>query len=94
MNVKKAVRCQRCGKRLRKGGDNYRLECTIASDFDGYLSAASKKADIQEIIDDIEVSDLTEQELQEQVYFNCNHKLCFDCRNTVVDYLKGFGDNE
>ena len=91
---KTVVRCQRCGKRLKKGGDNYRLECIIASDFDGYINIASSKQSIIKLTDEIELSGLTEQELEEQVYFRLTQKLCHDCRNELVDFLKGYSENE
>jgi hypothetical protein len=95
MVEKKAiVRCQRCGKRLKKGGDNYRLECIVASDFDGYINVASSKQTIIKLTEEIELSGLTEQELEEQVYFRLKQKLCHDCRNEVVDFLKGNSEDE
>ena len=89
MNGKNKARCGRCGKRLKKGGNNYRLECLILSDFDGYLDISATKKDWQEIVDEIEHSDLTEEELEEQVYFKLEQKLCFDCRCEVINFLKG-----
>ncbi|MCD6161605.1 MAG: hypothetical protein J7K40_04230 [candidate division Zixibacteria bacterium] len=88
MNINKPVRCKLCGKRLKKGGDNYRLECMVVSDFDGYINLSAKQSDIRELIDDIEHSKLTEQELNEQVYFELKGKLCLDCRNKVINFLK------
>lgn len=89
MKAKKPVRCKLCGKRLKKGGDNYRLECTVISDFDGYINLSASQTDIRELIDDIEHTGLTEQELNEQVYFKLKGKLCLDCRNRVVNFIKG-----
>jgi hypothetical protein len=89
MAKKEAARCSRCGKRLRKGGDNYRLQCAIVSDFDGYLDMTVINKDWQEITRDITQSGLSEEELAEQVYFKLNQLLCFDCRNFVIDFLKG-----
>jgi hypothetical protein len=91
MREKKGIRCGQCGKRLKKGGDNYRLECTVVSDFDGYINVPAKQTDIQELFDEIQYSGLTEQELQEQVYFHLKQKLCLDCRNKIVNFLKGLG---
>ena len=90
MSAKKIVRCQRCGKRLKKGGDNYRLECSIIADFDGYIDMSGKPGALEELIDEIAASDMTESELQEQVHFVLKQKLCFDCRNAIVDFLKGY----
>ena len=89
MNMKKAATCSLCGKRLRKGGDNYRIECVIASDFDGYINMPANQADIQKLIDDINLSDLGEEELNEDVYFELKGKLCHSCRNEIVDFIKG-----
>jgi len=93
MNEKKDARCHRCGKRLKKGGDNYRLDCTITADFDGYIDEVSLKV-LDEAVEDIELSGLTEEELQEQVYLNIRQKLCFACRNEIVNYLKGISSDE
>ena len=50
MSIKKPVRCELCSKRLKKGGDNYCLECSVISDFDGYINLSASQKDIQEII--------------------------------------------
>ncbi|OQX92370.1 MAG: hypothetical protein B6D58_03215 [candidate division Zixibacteria bacterium 4484_95] len=89
MNNKNKARCERCGKRLKKGGNNYRLECHIVSDFDGYLDASATKKSWQNIAKEIEQSGLTEKELEEQVYFKLEQKLCLDCRSEVINFLKG-----
>ena len=89
MDEKKIVRCERCGKRLKKGGDNYRLDCTIVSDFDGYIDISASRDNIEKSIKEVELSGLTQQELEEQVYFRRKQKLCFDCRNSVVNFIKG-----
>ena len=93
MTDRKDVRCYRCGKRLKKGGDNYRLECTITADFDGYLDTSADRQDISDVIEEIELSGLTEQELEEQVYLHLKKRLCLDCRNEIVNFLKGFDQN-
>jgi hypothetical protein len=89
MSEIKGNRCGLCGRRLRKGGDNYRIECTIVADFDGYLHISSDNAEIQKIIEDIEYSGLSERELEEQVYFHFKQKLCSECRHKTVNFLKG-----
>jgi hypothetical protein len=88
MTVKETFRCERCGKRLKKGGDNYRLECTVASYFDGHLDTTAVNRDPGELISEIAESDLTADELTEQVYFKLEQLLCFDCRADVIEYLK------
>lgn len=94
MAEKKITRCQRCGRRLKKGGDNYRLECIVASDFDGYINISSSKESIERLTEAIELSGLTEKELEEQVYYKLKQKLCLDCRNEIINFLKGFSANE
>ena len=93
MTAKKIVRCQRCGKRLKHGGDNYRLDCAIVADFDGYIEN-SLAGETEEIIEEIELSELTETELDEQVCFMLKQKLCRECREEIVNFLKGFEPNE
>jgi hypothetical protein len=88
MADKQTFRCGRCGKRLKKGGDNYRLQCSVASHFDGYLDATATNRDSAELISEITESGLTEDELTEQVYYKLEQLLCFDCRVEVVEYLK------
>ncbi len=94
MHRKKIARCGRCGKRLKRGGDNYRLECTIVADFDGYIDVPAGRKGIREIVEEIELSGMTEQELQEQVYYCLKGKLCLDCRNEIVNFLKGYDKDE
>lgn len=89
MAVKESNRCGRCGKRLKKGGDNYRLTCTIASHFDGYIDATVANREQADLLSEIAESDLSEDELTEQVYFKLEQLLCFDCRSEIVEYLKG-----
>jgi|WetSurMetagenome_2_1015567.scaffolds.fasta_scaffold1040718_1 hypothetical protein len=88
MTAKENARCGHCGKRLKKGGDNYRLDCSVVSDFDGYLDATAVNRDPGELIAEIAQSGLNEDELTEQVYFELKQLLCFDCRNEIIDYLK------
>ena len=89
MPEKETSRCQRCGRRLKKGGNNYRLECSVMADFDGYIDAAAAKTPAEKIVEEIETSGMTEQELEEQVYFVLKQKLCSNCRDEIVEFLKG-----
>jgi len=93
MTDKKNVRCYHCGRRLKKGGDNYRLECTIVADFDGYIYTSDAPEDIEGMVEDIELSGLTGEELQEQVYYNLKRRLCHQCRDEIVKYMKGLDLN-
>lgn len=88
MAIKEVSRCGRCGKRLKKGGDNYRLACTISSHFDGYLDATVANREPAELLSEIAESGLTGDDLTEQVYFKLEQILCFDCRSDIVEYLK------
>jgi hypothetical protein len=95
MTEKKIVRCQRCGKRLKKGGDNYRLACSIVADFDGYIDMnVSSSGSVEGIIEEIKISGMTEKELEEQVYYVLNQKLCRDCREDIIAFLKGTETDE
>jgi hypothetical protein len=89
MTIKENSRCSRCGKRLRKGGDNYRLDCTVVSNFDGHLDLTVVNRSPEELVAEIAESGLSEQELAEQVYFKLEQLICFDCRNAIIDFLKG-----
>ena len=88
MKSKQPARCGRCGKRLKKGGDNYRLECIVYADFDGFIDLAAGGENLKKMAADIEESGLSEAELEEQVYFNLKQMLCLDCREQVIDFLK------
>jgi hypothetical protein len=95
MTEKKIVRCQRCGKRLKKGGDNYRLACSIVADFDGYIDMnVSSPGSVEELVEEIKISGMTEKELEEQVYYLLNQKLCRDCREEIIAFLKGTETDE
>jgi hypothetical protein len=59
------------------------------ADFDGYLDMTVANRNWQEITSEIAQSGLSEEELEEQVYFKLNQLLCFDCRQAVMDFLKG-----
>jgi uncharacterized protein with PIN domain len=94
MSDRKMNRCARCGKRLRKGGDNFNFACTITADFDGYINISPGPGKIEKTIQDIELSGLTAPELEQQVYFDRRFKLCFDCRNEVEKIIRGIGSFE
>ncbi|MCP4583311.1 MAG: hypothetical protein GY839_17020 [candidate division Zixibacteria bacterium] len=93
MTDKKDARCYRCGKRLKNGGDNYRLECTIVADFDGYIDISDTPKGLEELVANIELSGLTEEELQEQVYYRLKRRLCHLCRDEIVKYMKGLNQD-
>ena len=89
---KTKLRCDVCGKRFRKGGTRYRINLEIISDFDGYIEDVSKKPEdylekkIKKILDVTE--EMTENELEEEVYLKRNWLVCVNCRERFVKFLK------
>jgi Zn-finger protein len=85
-------RCDICGKRFKKGGTRYRINFEIISDFDGYIQDFSKKSEdhlkkkIEEILDQTE--DMTEEELEEEVYLKRNWLVCVVCRARFLRLLE------
>jgi hypothetical protein len=96
--VKKKVRCIKCGKRLKKGGLKYNIKIQVASDFDGYLEDYSKKPldylekRLRMLEKDLEHK--TEKELGEDVYIEKSFLVCEGCRDRFVEILKKFGREE
>jgi hypothetical protein len=89
---KTKLRCDVCGKRFRKGGTRYRINLEIISDFDGYIEDVSKKPEdflekkIKTILN--ETKEVTEKELEEEVYLKRNWLVCVNCREKFVKFLK------
>lgn len=88
------LNCERCGKRLRKGGDNFILDASLISDFDGYLDIFAENLSPEELVEQIEDSGLTERELEEQVHYHLRQKICQECRNSIISFLKGHDVDE
>jgi hypothetical protein len=90
------LRCDRCGKRFKKGQTRYRINIEVISDFDGYIEDFSKKPQdflekkIQMIIKETE--ELTEKELEEEVYLKRQGLICVNCREEFLKLLKRFMD--
>ena len=90
------LRCDVCGKRFKKGGIRYRINLEIVSDFDGYIEDFSKKPEdylekkIGKILD--ETRDMTEKELEEEVYLKRNWLVCINCREKFLRFLKKFSE--
>ncbi len=86
------LRCGICGKRFRKGGTRYRINLEIISDFDGYIEDVSKKPEdylekkIAKILE--QTKNMSEKELEEQVYLKRNWLVCVTCREKFVKSLK------
>jgi hypothetical protein len=87
-------RCDFCGKRFKKGGTRYRIKIEVLSDFDGYLEDISEKPldymekKIKKIIE--ETKDMTEKEIEEEVYLKREFLVCVGCREEFLRVLKDF----
>jgi phage major head subunit gpT-like protein len=93
---KEKPRCDFCGKRFKKGGTRYRIKIEILSDFDGYLEDISRKPldymekKIKKIIE--ETKDMTEKEIEEEVYLKREFLVCVACREEFLGVLKNLED--
>ncbi|MGB8657160.1 MAG: hypothetical protein WCE90_05180 [Candidatus Zixiibacteriota bacterium] len=89
---KTKLRCDICGKRFRKGGTRYRINLEIISDFDGYIEDFSKKPKdyLDKKMDRIleETKEMTEKELEEEIYLKRNWLVCINCREKFIKFLK------
>ena len=80
-------RCARCGKRLRKSGPAYRLKAELVSHFDGRIGGSNKG--LGELVEEIEslMKDMTEEQLQKQVYQKFEYIVCPSCRDEIERFL-------
>jgi hypothetical protein len=91
---KEKLRCDICGKRFKKGQTRYRINIEVISDFDGYIEDFSKKPQdylekkIQQTIKETE--ELTERELEEEVYLKRQGLVCVNCREEFLKILGKF----
>jgi hypothetical protein len=91
---KQRLRCDVCGKRFKKGGTRYRINVEVISDFDGYIEDLSKKPEdylekkIQKIMRQTE--EMTEKELEEEIYLERHGLICVNCREEFLKLLKRF----
>jgi hypothetical protein len=91
---KEKLRCDVCGKRFKKGQTRYRINVEVISDFDGYIEDFSKKPQdylekkIQKTIKETE--ELTEKELEEEVYLKRHGLVCVNCREEFLKLLRKF----
>ncbi|KPL02760.1 MAG: hypothetical protein AMJ90_04965 [candidate division Zixibacteria bacterium SM23_73_2] len=92
MVTDKKPRCEFCGKRFRRGKTRYRVKLEMISDFDGYLEDLSEKPvdfmekRIKKIIED--TKDLTEKEIEEQIYLKREFLVCIGCREKFLLILE------
>jgi hypothetical protein len=89
---KTKLRCDLCGKRFKKGGTRYRINLEVVSDFDGYIEDFSRKPDdylklkIEKALKETE--EMTEKELEEEIYLKRNWLVCVNCRERFLCALK------
>lgn len=90
--LKTKPRCDVCGKRFKKGGTRYRINLEVISDFDGYIEDFSKKPEdhLEKKIGKIlnKTKDMTEEELEEEIYLKRNWLVCINCREKFISFLK------
>ena len=92
-SAKAKLRCDICGKRFKKGGSRYRINLEVISDFDGHIEDFSKKPEdylkrkIDKILD--EAKDMTEKELEEEIYLKRNWLVCINCRAKFLRLSQG-----
>jgi len=83
-SAKVKARCEVCGKRFKKGGARYWVTFSIISGFDGHIEDFSKKPEdhLEKKVDEIlkETENMSEQELEEEVYLNRRWLVCVACR--------------
>jgi pyruvate/oxaloacetate carboxyltransferase len=88
------VRCDVCGKRFKKGGTRYRINLEVISDFDGYIEDFSKKPEdyLEKKLDKImkETEEMTEEQLEEDVYLRRQWLMCVNCREQFLKTLQKF----
>jgi hypothetical protein len=74
---------------LKKGGLAYRFKAELISDFDGHLGASPRKELSAQIADlEEQLKELSEKELEEQVYKQFNYLLCSNCRDQLDKILR------
>jgi hypothetical protein len=91
---RKRLRCEVCGKRFKKGGTRYRINLEVISDFDGYIEDFSKKPEgyLKPKLDKImkETKEMTEEQLEEDVYLQRQWLMCVNCREQFLKTLEKF----
>jgi hypothetical protein len=87
------LRCDLCGRRFKKGGTRYRINLEVISDFDGHIENFSKKPEghLEKKIGEIlkETEEMSEQELEEEIYLKRNWLVCVNCRERLMRSLEG-----
>jgi hypothetical protein len=92
LSEKTKLRCDLCGKRFKKSGTRYRINLEVISDFDGHIQDTSNKPDdhLQKKIEAIleQTKQMTEEELEEEVYLKRNWLVYVSCREKLLRALK------
>jgi len=72
--------CDKCGEYLPEGSLKYCVQIQLISDFDGVIvcDTADAELETQELLEEAE--EITEQELEDEVYQELSFVLCSRCR--------------
>jgi hypothetical protein len=77
--------CQRCRTTIPEGGLFYRVRLSAVSGYDGVIEETEDRT-VDELVK--EALGKTEQELEEEVYFEQEVILCAGCRREIVASFK------
>ena len=82
-------RCARCGKRIKKGGQSYRLKAELISHFDGYMQF-NKKEGLEAQIAQLnkEMENMSAEDIERHVYEKFEYIICPGCRDEILDFLR------
>lgn len=81
-----ALICRRCNYEIPEGGLYYHVKLSAVSGFDGLVDPAHE-LELSRIVDDI--SKLSSEDLEKDVYFEQEVILCAACRTVVIDTFCG-----
>ena len=72
--------CDKCGEYLPEGSLKYSVQIQLISDFDGVMvcDTADSELETQELMEEAE--EISEQELEDEVYQELSFVLCSRCR--------------
>jgi hypothetical protein len=72
--------CDKCGEYLPEGSLKYSVQIQLISDFDGVIvcDTADPELETQELLEEAE--EISEQELEDEVYQELSFVLCGRCR--------------
>ena len=89
MNDSLKTRCARCGKRIKKGGVSYQFKAELISSFDGHITSSQHES-MSEILArlDSELDELSEEQIEKQIYHKIEYIVCPVCRDEIEKYLE------